>query len=649
MPRRGDDIKHHRSEIDQALRESEEKYRKVVEHSLQGLFVIQDFRFIFCNTAFAEMSGYSVDELTALTPDKLPEIIHPDDREWVMGRLRDRLLGKEVPNRLEFRGLHKDGSIRWMDVAAATIEYGGSPALQGATVDITDKKQAEDALRESEQKYRHLIQASNDGIYLLYNRRFEVVNQKFLKMFNITLAEVEHPDFDFIHLVAPQSRSLIEDRIRRAARGEKLDPNYDFTALVKGVGEIEVETSVTYIPYQDGIAVQGIVRDISERKRLEEQLLQAQKLESIGRLAGGIAHDFNNLLTSIIGYVGLLQMRMEGEDPNHEYIRQIQKAADRASTLIQQLLAFSRKAMSQPRVMDLNQVIDNFKKMLQRVLGEDIELRFIPGKNLYAIEADPIQIEQIIMNLAINSRDAMPQGGKLTIETKNKKLRPEYVRKYPELNPGDYTQIMFSDNGSGMDEEILSHIFEPFFTTKEKGTGTGLGLSTVYGIVRQNGGHITLYSEVGRGTTFEIYLPRVDKPTEDVSSAPNMLVLPRGGETIQVVEDDRTVREMVVEILDQCGYKIFVAQSGEEALKGWKHIAETIDLVITDVVMPKMSGYELAKRLKKKKPGLKIIYMSGYTLNVVSRDENLGEKVNFIQKPFSPEDLAMTVRKVLDS
>jgi CheY-like chemotaxis protein len=287
--------------------------------------------------------------------------------------------------------------------------------------------------------------------------------------------------------------------------------------------------------------------------------------------------------------------------------------------------------------------------MLQRVLGEDIEFEFVPGVDIHNVEADPVQIEQIIMNLAVNSRDAMPQGGKLIIETSNCYLDRDFLKKYPYVRKGHYVLLMVSDTGFGMDEETLSKIFEPFFTTKMDGEGTGLGLSMVYGITKQSGGHINVYSELNKGTTFKIYLPRVDQPAEKIVSLTDKSVFPRGTETILVVEDDNTVRDMIVDILTQCGYTVYVAKSGKKCLTIWEKKSSAVDLLVTDVVMPGMSGNELAKRLSQSKPGLKVLLMSGYSLSVVSQYEKNGNDISFIQKPFNATDLTIKIREILDS
>jgi two-component system cell cycle sensor histidine kinase/response regulator CckA len=522
-------------------------------------------------------------------------------------------------------------------------------AYIATTRDITQRKSLELSLKESEERYRQLIESQNDGIYLLFKRKFEIINKKFSDMFRVTLDNLNDPEFDFIQLVAPKSRPLVEDRVKKTAQGVELEPKYEFTAISRDGKEIEVEASVSYISYKNGIGVLGIVRDISERKKLEKQLLQAQKLEGIGRLAGGIAHDFNNLLTSIIGYVGLINMKLGSDNPCSDYAKQTLKAAARATTLVQQLLTFSRKAISKPRVINLNQVIKNFSKMLKRVLGEDVEFEFLPGKSIYNVKADPVQIEQIIMNLAVNSRDAMPRGGKLIIETSNCHLDKDFLKKHPYVKRGLYVLMMVSDTGFGMDEDTLSKIFEPFFTTKVDGEGTGLGLSMVYGITKQSGGHISVYSELNKGTTFKIYFPKVDQPAEKIVSSKDISIFPRGSETILVVEDDNTVREMIVDILTQCGYTVYVAKSGKETLSVWDKKSSEVDLLVTDVVMPGMSGNELARRLSQSKLNLKVLFMSGYSLSVVSQSEQNEREIFFIQKPFNAMDLTLKIREVLDS
>jgi signal transduction histidine kinase/CheY-like chemotaxis protein len=385
-----------------------------------------------------------------------------------------------------------------------------------------------------------------------------------------------------------------------------------------------------------------------ETRTLEEQLRQSQKMEAIGQLAGGVAHDFNNLLTIINGYSQLSFMGIKEGDPLRANLEEIRKAGDRAAGLTRQLLAFSRRQVLEVKVLDLNTILRDLDKMLHRVIGEDIGLVNQLAENLGAVKADPGQIEQVVMNLAINARDAMPKGGKLTIETADVELDEEYARNHIAVTPGRYVMLSVSDTGIGMTPEVKNRIFEPFFTTKEKGKGTGLGLSTVYGIVKQSGGNIWVYSELGRGTTFKVYLPRVEEPLEEIGKKVVREELPRGNETILIVEDDREVRKLAVRILEQQGYKVLVATQGSDALRLCEKYDQPIHLMVTDVVMPEMDGRELAHRLKAHHPETRVLYMSGYTDDTITRHGVLEKGVNYIQKPFTVEGLSGKVREVLD-
>jgi len=426
-----------------------------------------------------------------------------------------------------------------------------------------------------------------------------------------------------------------EEPVRTRHKGER-------TLHTKKVPILNVEGEPEYLL--------GISEDITERKKLEAQFQQAQKMEAVGRLAGGVAHDFNNLLMTIMGNADLMLMGLAEDDPFREKLEQIGQNGKRAARLTRQLLAFSRKQILQPVALDLNELIKGFVKMLERLIGEDVELETVLVSGLRLVKADPGQVEQIIMNLVINARDAMPGGGKVIIETANADLDEDYVRAHDvSLQPGPYVMLAVSDTGTGMDEETRSNIFEPFFTTKEVGKGTGLGLSTVYGIVKQSGGYIWVYSEPGQGTTFKIYLPAVvgetvqrkkeQPPADDLT----------GSETILVVEDDDALRNLGREILERQGYRVLDAGNGIEALRISEAHRGQIHLMITDVVMPKMGGKKVADRSQPLYPQMKVIYMSGYTDNSIAHHGILAPGLNFLQKPFSPEVLARKVREVLDA
>jgi PAS domain S-box-containing protein len=392
----------------------------------------------------------------------------------------------------------------------------------------------------------------------------------------------------------------------------------------------------------------GVIADITSQRKLEQQFAHAQKMEAIGRLAGGVAHDFNNVITVISGYAQMLLEDSANDPARREAAEEILNSADRAAGLAGQLLAFSRRQVIQPRVMDVNALVSDMQRMLGRVIGEDIELKTVLRQGLGAVRADPGQLEQVIMNLAVNARDAMPNGGRLVVETADAVLDESYAQEHAGVKPGRYVMIAVSDTGTGMDEHTRAHLFEPFFTTKERGKGTGLGLSTVYGIVKQHGGDIWVYSEQGKGSTFKIYLPQADPAAADPEEArPRQRAARNGHETILVVEDEDGLRRLVREVLEQRGYNVLAARSGAEALD-LAASAGRIDLLLTDVVMPKMNGRELAEALATTRPALPVLYLSGYTDEMVTGTGILSESAEFLQKPFTPEKLARRIRDILD-
>ena len=480
---------------------------------------------------------------------------------------------------------------------------------------------------------------------------------------------------------SPQGRALATNSVvilndfQKAYAGRKLvqvafdvDPRIPHSSLIapmsvmgRIIGSVEIQavereafkqehaTSMRMAANLAAVAIENVRLFERERKH-EEQLRQSQKMEAVGRLAGGVAHDFNNLLTAILGYSQLMQTRLDQASPLHREVEEIQKAGQRAASLTRQLLAFSRKQVLQPKVLDLNAVVTDIDKMLVRLIGEDIEMISFPDPKLGRVKADPGQIEQVIMNLAINARDAMPQGGKLIIQTSNVTLEDSYTSKRSlSLKPGPYVMLAVTDTGYGIDKKILPHIFEPFFTTKEQGKGTGLGLSTVYGIVNQSDGDIWVETEPGRGTTFKIYLPRVDNPAEEQQASESRESLFSVSETILLVEDEDVVRKLVHEILKMNGYNVLQAANGREALPICEQHAGPIHLMLTDVVMPQMGGRELAERVASLRPEMKVLFMSGYTDDAIVHHGVLDSGIAFIQKPFTPDSLARKVRDMLDS
>jgi two-component system cell cycle sensor histidine kinase/response regulator CckA len=399
-----------------------------------------------------------------------------------------------------------------------------------------------------------------------------------------------------------------------------------------------------------------ILRDMTERRqaeealqRTEEQLLQAQKMEAVGRLAGGVAHDFNNLLTAIIGYSQLMQSQLEPGSPMRHDLDEISKAGKRAAALTSQLLAFSRKQVLQPKVLDLNAIVANTSRMLSRLIGEDIRFRTTLDPGLKQVKADPGQMEQVLMNLAVNARDAMPNGGSLSIETANAYLDEMYAEQHVDVRPGHHIMLAVSDNGCGMDNKTLAKIFEPFFTTKEQGKGTGLGLATVYGIVKQSGGHIWVYSEPDKGTIFKVYLPQVEQDGALLPAPVQSESLPVGSETVLLAEDDLQVREFASRVLQGLGYSVLEAADGNEALRVAEQRAGVIDILLTDVVMPQIGGKNLSEKLKWERPEIKVLFLSGYTADSIVHHGVLDEGVAFLHKPFNSDDLARKVREVLDT
>ncbi len=410
---------------------------------------------------------------------------------------------------------------------------------------------------------------------------------------------------------------------------------------------IDVEMTVREMRYGGRPAALAVLVDVTGRRQLEEQLRQAQKMEAVGMLAGGVAHDFNNLLTIITGYSQLILNNIGPGDPNRHSVEQIMKAGERAGALTKQLLAFSRRQVLQPRVLELNKLVTSLSTMLQRLIGEDVELRLVLKPDVGRVSADPGQMEQVLMNLTVNARDAMPKGGILTIETANAQIGDQYVGRHIALKPGPYVVLAVSDNGTGMDAATRARLFEPFFTTKGAGRGTGLGLSTVFGIVKQSGGSVDVYSELGGGTCVKVYLPRIDQPVV-AETAHRRRVPVRGSETVLLAEDDEMVRTLVRETLVREGYRVLAAGDPVEALRLADSHRGPIQLLITDVVMPKVNGRELANQLLDKRRELKVLYMSGYTDNAVLNSGILQKEVAFLQKPFTPAALAEKVREVLE-
>ncbi len=507
-------------------------------------------------------------------------------------------------------------------------------------------------MRESEAQLRTLVEYAPEAIVVLDvdAGRFMHVNENAVRLFGYSRSELgrmgpgdvsppNQPD-------GTNSEQHIREQIRLAIAGET--PVFEWTHRNAAGEDIPCEIHLVRMPATGRVLIRGSVTDITERKRLEEQLMQSQKMEAIGRLAGGIAHDFNNLTTAILGYGELTVEGMDDDDPLRPNLEQIQKAAGRAADLTRQLLAFARKQVTQPKVILLNELVTNLEEMLRRFTGEDVEFVSNLAPDIHPVRIDPGQFEQVLLNLVVNGRDAMPDGGRLTIETSNVLVDSDFAAQHPPMIPGAYVLLRVSDTGVGMDDKVIKHIFEPFFTTKSRVKGTGLGLATCYGIVKQAAGYIWANSKPNSGASFSIYLPR-DGETPIPAAAVAQTESPStGAENVLLVEDELMVMEMVEKILHVHGYRVITASGGEEALAVARDMNGEIDLLLTDVVMPKMSGGELARTLVAQHPDLKVLFMSGYTEDAAVHQGRLEHGADFLQKPFSPRDLAKKVRKVLD-
>jgi two-component system, cell cycle sensor histidine kinase and response regulator CckA len=529
-------------------------------------------------------------------------------------------------------------------------DEGGTP--DGAVFsieDITERKQAEEALASEHRMLRTLIDALPDHIYVKDpDGRILLINEAQARAFGLNSPDeaIGKTDLELGPAdLAAQYRTTELAVIQLGQSVAVEEPYVTPTGEKRVVSTIKAPLRDTH---GDIVGLVGLSRDITDQKQLEAQFLQAQKMETVGRLAGGLAHDFNNLLTAVLGYGSLVKRKLPARSMAHPDIDEVMRAAQRAAGLTRQLLAFSRKQVIEQTVIDLNQLLLGMDRLLRHLIGEDVDLVTVQGQGLGAVKADPGQIEQVLVNLAVNARDAMPTGGRLTIETANLTLDANYLRTHAGPAPGEYVMLAVSDTGAGMTDEVKAHLFEPFYTTKATGKGSGLGLATVYGIVEQHGGHIWVYSEPGQGTTFKIYLPRVQAAAcaaqreEATLGSP-----PRGTETVLVVEDERMVRDFAARSLTELGYVVLAAADGGEALQVAREHTSKIDLLLTEMVMPKMSGTELAFRLKDSCPHLAILYTSGYTDSAVVHQGALGERVAFLQKPFTTATLACKVHEVL--
>ncbi|HTQ62736.1 MAG TPA: PAS domain S-box protein [Candidatus Solibacter sp.] len=617
-----------------------------MDTAADGISILdKEGKLIYVNGAFARMMAYDNPESVLGMPWTM--VHHSSGDEALRERVRHALVteGKWSGQ----TNLHR------RDGTTIPVEMAISDLSNGATVcifhDISERKQAERARADAENKYRTLIEQvaaisyiaelGMQGEWLYVSPQIEAIT-------GYTQVEWLADSGGWIRHIPKEDHPVIQAAEEASLRGERFQAEY---RIVRKDGTViwVNDTAVVVSGSDSHPVMEGIIVDITERKLLENQLQQSRRMEAVGRLAGGIAHDFNNLLTIIKGYAELALQRTGIPPELRGDVMQIENASERASTLIRQMLAFSRRQVLQPKVIDLNAIVLGLDKLLGRLMGDHIQMVTRCGANVGNVKADPAQVEQVIMNLVVNARDAMPEGGRLTVETNNVELDSAYARDHVTVKPGAYVMLAVSDIGMGMSPETVSHIFEPFFTTKESGRGTGLGLSTVYGIVKQSGGYIWVYSEPGKGSTFKVYLPRVDGLAEPKPDDVKVPAVRKGTETVLLVEDEGAVRELASRILNASGYFVLPAQDAREAEHlSANHLGE-IHLLLTDIMMPGIGGRELARRITARHPRARVLYMSGYTDNVLAQGGVLEEGLWFLQKPFTPAALAQKVRDVLDT
>ncbi|NLX50724.1 MAG: PAS domain S-box protein [Deltaproteobacteria bacterium] len=652
-----------RKTVEKELGASEERYRHILDSIEESYFEVDlHGNLLFFNDTVLRDLNYTPAEIRNVNFRRL---VDDANAAKVFAAFHQvYVTGKPVKG-FDWVIQRKDGSGIEVESSAALIrdEVGRPRGFRGIVRDISQRKTMEEALRQSEERYRMIVENMQDTISVIDINTLSYLYQSPSEIRVTGYTPEEIMQIPLERQVTPESYAravaILAEELQRESDGNSVDPHrsrvFEMEVYHKNGSTVWLEVTASFQRDKTGKPV-GILmagKNIAERKKaeaerekLERQLLQSQKLETIGRLAGGVAHDFNNMLNVILGYVDLIKLKLKTRRTVLHDIQEIEKAACRSRDLTAQLLAFSRKQMIQPQIVNLNRLIGDMEKTIRRLIGEDIALHFFPDAGLWPVKVDPTQVEQILINLSVNARDAMTPGGKLTLETSNIVIDRTYSLPHPDSSPGPYVRLEVSDTGAGIAPGDLPLIFEPFFTTKEIGKGTGLGLSTVYGIVKQNNGFITVYSEPARGSVFKVYLPRcLDEAPGKESAAKTDA--PAGSGTILLVEDDAMLLKMISEMLETMGYDVIRSQNPHELLSRVEKKIGSIDLAITDVVMPGLSGRELRDRLLAENPNLKVLFMSGYTANIIALHGILEDGVQFIQKPFTMSDLAAKVSELI--
>jgi PAS domain S-box-containing protein len=633
-----------RKRVEEERRASEARYRQLVDGSIQGILISRNWVALFANQSLAHMLGFG--DAKEMIGRDVRNFMEPADMPRIEGYASARARGEHVPTRYELQGRRRDGTPIWAVVEVSIIEWDGGPATLGTFIDITDRK-------ASEERYRQLVEGSIQGIHIHRNWVTLFANRSLGQMLRVA---------DVARLIGADARAHIHpDDVTRVQaygtariRGDAVPSHYEFRLVRTDGSTLWVENSVSVVQWEGGPAILSTLLDVSERKaaqdallRHETQMRQAQKMEAVGQLAGGVAHDFNNLLVVIQGRAELLLRRFGADERLARDLKLIDTTAQRASALVRQLLAFSRRQVLQPTLIDLNEVVEGVSPMLRSLVGRDIELRTELSSTRAAVVADAVQMEQVLVNLVVNARDAMPNGGRVVLATTRADIDTDVAEHTAGARPGPYVAVTVRDTGKGMSQETMARVFEPFFTTKEPGRGTGLGLSTVYGIIEQSGGFVTVESEPGRGTTFRVYLPSAAVAGADAEVTPAVVDVVTSASTILLVDDDLAVREIVRDILIEEGFAVLEAANGEEAMRVIERDDGTIRLLLTDVVMPRMNGLQLAKNVGVQRPQMPILYMSGHVDPAGLGEGTLPVGAALISKPFSQELLVERVRAAL--
>ena len=633
----------------QSSRAVETRLRALVDNSADALALVNaEGRTLYCSAAIERILGCPLHE----TWDRsIFKFVHRDDLDAIQRAFDQCISRPETPISVRARLRHQNNSWLWVEAVLKNLL--NVAAIQAVLInfrDITKAVTAEEAARKSHERFIRAFQSSPLAISISTRDegRYIDVNDAFCEMFGVSRDVVVGQTSSLMNLwVEPQTRADFLQQLDDTGRPCKKPLRTRMRARNGDILDVEIYAEL--IEMEEATCVLAVTHDVTIANRTELQFLRAQRMEAVGRLAGGLAHDLNNVLAVVIGHSEISQERLGHDHPVSRNVAQIKKAADRATTLIRQLLAFSRQQLLYPRILDLNELLRNLNEMLVPMLGEDIALRFEPDASLAAIRADLGQIEQVVMNLVVNARDAMPSGGTLTIKTAEVALDSTYAANHSPLIPGKYVMISVSDTGCGMSDDVIPHIFEPFFTTKGPGKGTGLGLSTAYGIVKQSNGYIWVYSELGKGTTFKVYFPRIaqtPEPYNEIESEQEIGSNPATG-TILVVEDDELLRSLVVRLLDSPGYDVLEAESADAALRLVAQYQGKIDLLLTDVVMPSISGGELAERIRALLPEIKVLFMSGYSSELVAKHGAVKPGDRVLEKPFTRNSLLSQVRVAL--